>query len=386
MADKEAPKSELANILPEFVDESGSFSLPSSSVPPQQQQTASSEEPSTVEIPPEAKYIGAGAIGAGAGYKYGSVQQPPSQLVTGRANLSSAQAGLEEARRQASLAGSNVGSQIDQLKIQLDVARSEMDAARQAYELARKNAERLGALPETLSVINVPSGAAPGTSASPEGLSQGALRHSAKMGEISEANVVRKGAAPLTAYTQSSRLIVPNELADAPIYNALQKSAQAELAAAEQALQNAIKNLGVTQSQWQKVSGTTPPVVTNAATKVAQKEIQAAQAAARLAELEKAYPGFGKFATALGKSVNIAGGGLSGAEFMNAYEKAQEGKWVDAISSGAAGLGGALMLGGPRSKAIGTVLAAPALATQIPELYKEYVHPRIFPEKSVMEE
>lgn len=354
--------------------------------PVSSQKPATQEEPASTEIPPEAKVLGAGAAGAAAGAAFGPKFEPPKELVSARATKAGAEAALEQARAQAAQAGTTVGSQADLLKIQLDVARSEVDAAREAYDLARRNAERIGALPEKLTVINVPGGAAPGTSASPEGLSQGALRHSGKMGEISEANIVRKGAAPLTGYTQSSRLIVPNELAGAPIYNSVQKSAQAELAAAEAALQNAIKNLGATQSQWQKLTGATPQPVSSAATRVAAKEVEAARAAARLQEMEKVYPGMEKFRSALRTGLNFGGGGLSAMELADAWEKAQQGKWTEAALSATGGLGGAMMLSkDPRTVAMGALISSPSLATQIPKLYQEYVQPRLFPEKSVME-
>lgn len=330
--------------------------------------------------------IGAG-VGAAGAAAFGPRVEPPPQITTARAGVAGAEAGLEAARRQAAQSMLMSGSQADMLKLQLDAARAEMDAARYAYDMAKANAQKLGALPETLSVTNVPSGAAPGTSASPEGLSQGALRHSGKMGEITEANLVRKGAAPLTGYTQLSRLIVPNELGSAPIYNSIQKSAQAELSLAEKAFQDAVKNLGIAQSQWQKATGATPPSVAAANTRVAGQEIAAAKAKARLQELEKAYPGMEKFRAALRGGLNIAGGALSGAELSHAIDLARQGKWMDAALAASSGVGGAMMLSkDPRTAAMGAVVSAPGLATQIPKLYQEYIEPRLFPPKSVMED
>ncbi len=331
----------------------------------------------------------AGAAGAGAGALFGAkpeIPKEPSSLINARANAAAANAAVETARSQAANVGTVTASQADALKQSLDAARAQADEARRIYDEARVRAARVGAIPETLNITNAPPVAAIGTSASPESLTQGALRHSEKMGEISQANLVRKGAAPLSGYSQSSRLIVPNELVGAPIYNTVQKAAQTELALAEQAMRDAAKNFSITQAQWQKMTGAEPRAVVNATSRLAAQETAASKAAAKLKALEEAYPGISAFPTVLRMGLNMIGGGLSAAELTNAYLQAKEGKLMDAATSGVGGVGGAMMLSGdPRKALMGAIISSPALATQIPKLYEEYVHPRLFPTKSVME-
>jgi hypothetical protein len=311
----------------------------------------------------------------------------PSTLVNARATAAGANAALEAARTQASQAGAVASSQADALKTALDAARAQADEARRVYDEARIRAARVGAIPEALNITNAPPVAAIGTSASPEGLTQGALRHAEKAGEVIQANAVRKGAAPLSGYSQSSRLIVPNELVGAPIYNTIQKSAQTELALAEEAMRNAAKNFSTTQAQWQKATGAAPRAVATATNRLAGQETVASKASARLKALEEAYPGISAFPTVLRMGLSMIGGGLSAAELTNAYLQAKEGKMMDAATSAAGGVGGAMMLSGdPRRALMGAVISSPALATQIPKLYEEYIQPRLFPYKSVMNE
>lgn len=332
----------------------------------------------------------AGAAGAGAGALFGKRPESaktPSSLVNARATAAGANAALEVARTQAAQAGTVASSQADALKTALDAARAQADEARRIYDEARIKAARIGAIPDALNITNAPPVAAIGTSASPESLTQGALRHSEKMGEISQANLVRKGAAPLSGYSQSSRLIVPNALVGAPIYNTVQQAAQSELALAEQAMKDAAKNFSTTQAQWQKATGSAPRAVATATNRLAGQETAANKAIARLQALEEAYPGISAFPTVLKMGLNMIGGGLSAAELTNAYLQAKEGKMMDAATSGVGGVGGAMMLSGnPRTRMMGAVISTPALATQIPKLYEEYIQPRLFPYKSVMNE
>lgn len=311
----------------------------------------------------------------------------PSSLINARANAAAANAAVETARSQVANVGATTSSQADALKTALDAARAQADEARRIYDEARIRAARVGAIPEALNITNAPPVASIGTSASPESLTQGALRHSEKMGEISQANLVRKGAAPLSGYSQSSRLIVPNELVGAPIYNTIQKSAQTELALAEEAMRNAAKNFSTTQAQWQKATGAEPRAVATATNRLAGQETVASKASARLKALEEAYPGISAFPSVLRMGLSMIGGGLSAAELTNAYLQAKEGKLMDAATSGAGGVGGAMMLSGdPRRALMGALISSPALATQIPKLYEEYIQPRLFPYKSVMNE
>jgi len=248
---------------------------------------------------------------------------------------------------------------------------------------AREHAVKLNALPEPPPAVEVPK------VSSTIPIDEGAMRHNTKMGNIVDYNAVRKGMTGTTAetqgmgrlsgYTQTGRLIVPDALANAPIYNSEQLLAQQKLAEAEAAYKSAQAHANSMQAKWKGLSGSTPKAVTTAETGVTRATEKAAQAADKLKLLEAAKPtGLQRAGAVVSKipGLNILAGGLTGAELMNAYEQAQQGHYLDATMSGMSGVGGALMMvPHPVAKVAGAVLSAPPLAYQGYQAAKEYFAP-----------
>lgn len=290
--------------------------------------------------------------------------------------------GLEQARTQAQVAQKSVSRQaqraaeakaqhtssVDAVHSELKAAQARLNAAQESLNSARANAIRLNAIPEP---VSAPSP----TVAESIPVDKGAMRHNVKMGNIVDYNAVRKGMTGTTettqgmgrisGYTQSGRLIVPSELANAPLYNAEQIAAQKALAEAEAAMKSAQSNLTGLQARWKNMVGSTPKPVQAANMNLASASEKAAQAADRLAAIEAVKPtGLQRAGALVSKFpyLNVLGGALTGAEAVNAYE---QGFTPEGVMSGMGALGGALMMvPHPVAKLGGAALSVPPLLYQ----------------------
>jgi len=330
----------------------------------------------------------AGAVGAATGYVANKVL-PEVKVAEPK--------GLDVARTNATVSQSAVQRQIDALKdtkashtATVDRVFNDFNAAKaRADEAARKLAEareyavKLNALPEPPPTVEIPK------VGSTIPIDEGAMRHNTKMGNIVDYNAVRKGMTGTTSetqglgrlsgYTQTGRIIVPQALANAPVYNAEQLLAQKQLAEAEAAYKSAQTHANSMQAKWKGLSGSTPKAVASAETGVTRATEKAAQAADKLKVLESMKPTGLQRAGALVSKIpglNILAGGLTGAEAMNAIEQAQKGNYLDATMSGMSAAGGALMMvPHPYAKIGGALLSAPPLAYQGYKAAKEYFSP-----------
>jgi hypothetical protein len=332
---------------------------------------------------PEAGAAGA-VVGAVAGRVLPKVEAPmPKGLDTAKVNASVAEKSVQ---RQVEALKDTKASQtlkIDETLKELNNARATASEAERKLALARENAIRLNALPEP-PAVEVPK------VGSTVPIDEGAMRHNTKMGNIVDYNAVRKGMTGTTAetqgmgrlsgYTQTGRIIVPQALANAPIYNAEQLLAQKQLAEAEAAYKTAQANANSMQAKWKGLSGSTPKSVVTAETGLARATEKAATAADKLAELQAAKPTGLQRAGALVSKIpflNTLSGGLVGAELMNAIEQANRGENFDAAMSGMGAAGGALMMvPNPYAKVAGAVLSAPPLAYQGYQAARDYFSPK----------
>lgn len=331
----------------------------------------------------------AGAAGAAVGYVAGKVlpkvEVPePKGLDTARVNASVAEKSVQ---RQVEALKDTKASQtlkIDETLKELNNAKATASEAERKLALARENAIRLNALPEPPPSVEVPK------VGSTVPIDEGAMRHNTKMGNIVDYNAVRKGMTGTTAetqgmgrlsgYTQTGRIIVPQALANAPIYNAEQLLAQKQLAEAEAAYKTAQANANSMQAKWKGLSGSTPKSVTTAETGVARATEKAATAADKLKALEATKPtGFQRAGALVSKipGLNVLAGGLTGAEAMNAIEQANRGEYFDATMSGMGAAGGALMMvPHPIAKVGGALLSVPPLAYQGYQAARDYFSPK----------
>ena len=268
---------------------------------------------------------------------------------------------------------------LDKLQLEMKAATAELAEANAKLAEARANAVKVGAIVEP---TPVPTAPLPGTSTSPGALSEGALSHSAKMGEITQANAVRKGIAgtgaglppearmPLTGYAQNSRLIVPSELAAAPVYNADQQAAQARLQEAQDAYEKAKTNAARVQNQFEKMS-TRSAVSPQQAQRVINAQEKAAVAEVTAQKLKAAAPGMmGKVGYALSPALNVVGGAMTAADFANAANAYKQKRYGEAAVNFAGGMGGLIGLAPTLpTRVIGAGLSAIPLAY---EGYKAY--------------
>jgi len=314
-----------------------------------------------------------GVTGAVIGTRAPKYENP--KLTSARADYAGAQASENALKGELTgMQGSRLDA-ADNARFMVQDAQAELNMARQELNAAEAAARDLNALPD------VPAPAADtiakGTSTAEGALSQGSLRHSEKMGEIREANQVRKGIAgyrqglpqgervPLTGYTQSSRLIVPNELANVPVKTSAQIEAENRLQAAKDNHAAAVKRAAdarVQQESAMKPSRTESGLssdVTKASSTTAGKK-------AALDELTKARSFLSKI-----PGFNTLMGGLSGAELVHAYRQIRAGNTLDGVMAGLSGTGGLIaMAPHPVAKAIGTAMAVPPLAYQAYQAYK----------------
>jgi hypothetical protein len=329
----------------------------------------------TTTAPKQKSSMGAGEVvgslaGAAIGSRVPAYKSP--DLTAAKARLTGIESELGVANKTLEAEQAAHANTLDQIIKQHQSAQSTLESARDELNAARQAANDLGVLPAAESTI---AELAPGTSEIPGSLSQGALRHSGKMGEIVEANAVRKGISgskaglpssqrvPLTGYTQSSRLIVPHELASAPVHTPDQLSAMERLKQAEDAHAQAIKDSAAAEALKNKhvaIDAPQPKSLTSAKTAVNTAQQAKAGAQAALEELDKARSFLSKI-----PGFNMIMGGLSGAELIHAYNEIQKGNTTEGVLAGLTGVGGLVgMIPSPYTKAIGFGLTLPGLAYQ----------------------
>jgi hypothetical protein len=336
------------------------------------------EEKTAFERDAMAEAAGAG-VGAAAGLASGAYTET---------KIKQAETGEKATQRQVASAEKRIaagetrvaakeGEHTGRLKIQTTATESSVKEAarlREAQLAAEKrlvkatdNARRYGVLEEVVKTT-------PGGVTQQGGLGSGAMRHANVMGEVHEANVVRKGtetAGP--GYSQKSRLIVPDKYAGASVYNPEQIAAQKELAAADAEHQRLIKAAdkaeGVAQKEADRLRnlterGPSGKTAAQASLDVAKQDY--ANAAAKKA------PGAGtNIVRYLSKipGMSMLPGAASGLDLVEAGERFKQGDYPGAAISGVGAVGGALSMIPPIGpvgaglKVIGglTSLAAPAL-------------------------
>jgi hypothetical protein len=336
------------------------------------------EEKAAFERDAMAEAAGAG-VGAAAGLASGAYTET---------KIKQAETGEKATQRQVASAEKRIaagetrvaakeGEHTGRLKIQTTATESSVKEAarlREAQLAAEKrlakatdNARRYGVLEEVVKTT-------PGGVTQQGGLGSGAMRHANVMGEVHEANVVRKGtetAGP--GYSQKSRLIVPDKYAGASVYTPEQIAAQKELAAADAEHQRLIKAAdkaeGVAQKEADRLRnlterGPSGKTAAQASLDIAKQDY--ANAAA------KKVPGVGtNIVRYLSKipGMSMLPGAASGLDLVEAGERFKQGDYPGAAISGVGAVGGALSMIPPIGpvgaglKVIGglTSLAAPAL-------------------------
>lgn len=324
-----------------------------------------------------ARSIGAGA-GAATGYAAGQysdkaiAQAEKAEAATRRP----AEAAAKKVARAEERIGTKGTEQTGRVKIQTTLSeeaaqnaarlRAEALAAEERLAKATENARRFGVLEETVKTT-------PGGVTQEGGIGSGAMRHSNVMGEIHEANVVRKGTeAAGPGYSQKSRLIVPDKYASAELYNPEQKAAQAEYAAAQKEHDRLMKAADKAEAAAQKQAERLRNVTVRGPTGLTAAEQQLEAAKQAYAEAAKDVKEPGKFTKTIRSISKVPGtyvlpGVAGGFDLAEAVERYKQGDVPGAVISGIGAAGGALSMippvgpigAGARVLGTGMSLAAP---------------------------
>ena len=296
---------------------------------------------------------GAG-LGAAAGVASGAYTEV--KIKQAEANERAAQRQATSAEKRIAAGETRVaakeGEHAGRLKIQTTAAESSTKeaarlrdaqlAAEKRLAKATDNARRYGVLEEVVKTT-------PGGVTQQGGLGSGAMRHANVMGEVHEANVVRKGtetAGP--GYSQKSRLIVPDKYAGVSVYSPEQIAAQKELAAAEAEHQRLIKAADKAESVAQKEADRLRNLTEKgpAGKTAAQVNLDMAKQDYAKAVANKA-PGVGTNAVRyLSKIPGMSAipAATAGLDIAEARERFNQGDYTGAAISGIGGAGGALSM------------------------------------------
>jgi hypothetical protein len=363
-------KSELSDILPELHDQQGNFSLQSAPAPaaaPANNNQAAPAAPQSESDP--VNNFGAGLAGAVAGKVFGAPVEKPvnPNLIPAQSDLAAKSAVLESQKNNLASHQQTYAQELDRLRLEKAAADAALNDAGTAFHEATAHARSLNALPEPIQIAPEPE--------APK-LSAGAERHTNKMSEIRQGNKVQRGlegvkefsgtGGNLSGYTRNSRLIVPHELANAPVHTPDQLEALRRLEQAEASHQQAIRDAAEAKLKLERSK--TPNTVIKSQNAVTTAEAAHSGAAAKLAELEKAKPSvLQRVGYNIGKLpyFNILSGALSGAELAHAYDAYQKGHITEAALAAMAGVGGGIsLLPHPAAKAIGFGMQLPEMGYQ----------------------
>ena len=261
------------------------------------------------------------------------------------------------------------GATVDKLTHELSQAKSLHSNTKDALTQAEENLRSTGIEP------NPPPKPTIEVEPEPPKLSAGAERHTNKMSEIRTGNKVQRGLegvkefegmGSLPGYSRNSRLIVPSELAEAPVLTPAQLEAHDTLAKAKAAHAESVTRLNKAQMALEKHVAKSPisQSLKSAAARVTEK---AAEAADMLEGLKSSSPFLAKMGTAIGKipGLGIAGGALAGHDLIQAYQDYEKQDYPEMAAHLSTGVGGALMsVPHPYARVAGALVSAPGLAYQ----------------------
>jgi len=288
----------------------------------------------------------------------------PPQTATAQKNVAGQRAAYQAAQEMLGHQQGQRAQTVADIINQHQAAQAGLNTTRQELEAAHQAARELNALPEPIVVEPVVEPEAPK-------LSAGAERHANKMSEVRHANKVQRGlegvkefsgtGGNLSGYTRNSRLIVPQELKNAPVHTPEQLEALKRFEKAEAAHQQSIREAAKAEALKAKhtaPTATKPNELRQAETAAERTRVGLSKAEAELAELNKAKSFLSKI-----PYFNTIMGGLSGAELMHAYDALfNRGETLEGVMAGLGGIGGLISLvPHPAAKVVGTAMTIPPL-------------------------
>jgi hypothetical protein len=348
----DAPKSMLADILPELHDEKGNFSY-GTAVPVQGASApgpGTTSEGGTPTLNGEYLSAAAGAFGGSRApqYRSPSTTAARTRLATTEATLANAQNRFETLADAHSDAMRNA-------EARYNAARAAAQQTGEARTAAQQIAAELGLSEEMLNIgdlagdkwnAKVVGEMGPGGAS----VTEAARNYQIEKGLPADYKATRSGLAVPRSLTETPAQIQARKLYE--YANAAHMPTQAELEAAEAA---------------RTAAQARPAPLTQADAAVQRARDARVVANARVASLEEARSVLSKI-----PFFNTIMGGLSGYELMHAYNAYKEGQPIDAILSGLSGVGGLVSLApNPAAKVIGTAMTAPALVYQLYQASKK---------------
>jgi hypothetical protein len=388
MAEKEIAKSELAKILPEFVDQSGKFVLPTSSSfapEPNRSDKSGNVEVSWYEDPAaQAAIIGGGAT---AGY-LGSKLLPPT---------------TSDVRAERKLA--NLLGQQEAIAPQIETARAPLVSAQSAADAAKAELARNRMLMEVVTKRAMDLGIDPRDFVRSPELFEKAMSPEAGYGAknwfkseygnvnpIIENRLVGKGGAKeavgqyVSTEPKAQQVVGRTVQEPSGILRPAATGREATQAGMmvgniDKTLQEAIIAAERAKAAQAAAEADMNPRLTNEANKL-ERQI-AGQRADILAAAEKGPGALDRMAKMLsGPKVSAGLGALSAYKLPQAYKEFTEGDYRNALLHGLEGVSGGLMLAPhPLVKALGLAAAAPTYAFEYgPQAYEALQ--KLFPSSS----
>jgi len=347
-----APKSMLADILPELHDEKGNFSYGAAT--PVQGASApgpgTTPEGGTPTLNGEYLSAAAGAFGGSRAPQYRS----PSTTAA-RTRLAITEATLANAQNRFETFADAHSDAMRNAEARYNAARAAAQQTGEARTAAQQIAAELGLSEEMLNIgdlagdkwnAKVVGEMGPGGAS----VTEAARNYQIEKGLPPDYKATRSGLAVPRSFEETAAQKEARKLYE--YATAQHIPTQAELEAAEAA---------------RTAAQARPAPLTQAEAAVQRARDARVAANARVASLEEARSFLSKI-----PFFNTIMGGLSGYEIMHAYNAYQNGDSVDAILSGLSGVGGLVSLAPhPGAKVIGTAMTAPALGYQLYQASKK---------------
>lgn len=358
VADKFLETDDLSVIPSEtlnYIDQLGTIYKP-------KELTAPTEEAPTVEKPAETPeeqpdMTGEKAVatlaGAGLGKAAGNITDTAvkqAEKVQARQEVAKTKAAenIGRAEQRVEVKKNEFGGRLQNQQNMASQLQNEVSVAEKAAENARKNLQKAEETARKFGVLEEVVKTTPGGTTQAGGLGSGAMRHSNTMGEVHEANVVRKGtesAGP--GWSQKSRIIVPDKYSGASVFTKEQLAAKDAYAKAMAEAERAEKALDKTATRYMREKERLQNLTVKGPSGMTAAEANLDQAKRNLSNLQKiktsAVTKAGQFLSKIPGS-NIIPGAALGLDVADTAERYKKGDYPGAAVSAVGTIGGAMSM------------------------------------------
>lgn len=269
-------------------------------------------------------------------------QSTPRQRAAAKLRSENADIALKEKSKAAT------GRLTNQQSLVLD-AEKKMASWDKAFTKAQDRLTAAEELARKLGIVEENVQTSPGGVTQKGGLGSGAMKHSNVMGEVHEANVVRKGTeATGSGWQQKSRLIVPEKYAATSSLSTEQLLAQKNLEKAQRDYRQAQIDLSKAKSAHAKESGKLANLSkqTEQGLSKAEENLNIAKEQYKNVASKKVPGMIARAGQQVGKSIfgSVIPGAAAGVDLEDARQRYNRGDIPGAVISGIGGVGGALSM------------------------------------------